>query len=133
MLNTITKLIWLGIIIGLSEFCAWGSDDYEIWDGNGPMPTENVLIEYDNTGGIKKVIIFKESSNAPKLAYEEDETKPSFGRIGLKLNLPEELIKDCEDKYWKINDEELKQELEAVVSTEQKFLAWCDKQKKLTI
>ena len=114
MLSKITKLIGFGVIIGLSGLCAWGSDDYEIWDGNGPMPTENVLIEYNSNGGIEKVIIFKDNPYAPELAYEEDETKPSYGRIGLKLNLPEELIKDCKHKYVQLNDETLKQELDIV-------------------
>ena len=131
MLNKITKLIGLVVIIGVNGLCVWGSDDYEIWDGNGPMPTENVLIEYNSNGGIEKIIIFKDNPYAPELAYEEDESKPSYGRIGLNLNLPEELIKDCEDKYWKINDEELKQELETVIATEENFHAWCDKQKKV--
>ena len=55
MLNKITKSIVFGVIIGVNGFCVWGSDDYEIWDGNGPMPTENVLIEYNSNGGIEKV------------------------------------------------------------------------------
>ena len=131
MLSKITKLIGLVVIIGVNGLCVWGSDDYEIWDGNGPMPTENVLIEYNSNGGIEKVIIFKDNPYAPELAYEEDESKPSYGRIGLKLNLPEELIRDCEDAKWKINDEALKQELETVVATEQSFLAWCDEQEKV--
>ena len=131
MLSKITKLIGLVVIIGVNGLCVWGSDDYEIWDGNGPMPTENVLIEYNSNGGIEKVIIFKDNPYAPELAYEEDETKPSYGRIGLKLNLPEELIKDCKHKYVQLNDETLKQELDIVVSSEESFHAWCDQQKSI--
>ena len=126
MLNKIIKIVGIGTIIGLKGVNTWG--DYEIWDGQGPMPTENVLIEYDSKGGIKKVIIFKDDPYAPKYVCVEDETDPHYGFIGLRLNFPEELIQDCEAMIWRIQDETWIQELEEIVSSEENFHAWCDKQ-----
>lgn len=129
MLNKLIKIIEITAIIGLNGLDVWGSDDYEIWDGTGPMPTENVLIKYNLSEGIKRVTVFKHTNDPiPELAREEDQTKPSYGRIGLRLNFPEELIQDCEDKHWKIYDENLKQKLEAIVASEKSFHAWCDEQ-----
>lgn len=132
MLNKLIKIIEIAAIIGLNGLDVWGSDDYEIWDGTGPMPTENVLIEYNPSGGIKRVIVFKNTNDPiPELVYEEDETKENYGEtIGLRLNFPEELIQDCEYKRWKIRDEILLQELDEIVATEENFHNWCNEQEQ---
>ena len=36
-----------------------------------------------------------------------DEYDPYVKFVGIRLNLPQELIADCEDKYWKIHDDAL--------------------------
>ena len=99
MLNKITKLICTGIIIGLSGFCAWGSDDYEIWDSLE-------AIQNKNTGFVaQKCLLFecREDYRFEKIESIENAKKGYLVRvhnkddnlIGFYLNLPPEIIKAC--------------------------------------
>ena len=51
--------------------------------------------------------------------------------MGIRLNVPEKIIQKCEDEWWKIRDENKIRELEEIVSTEENFHAWCDKQEEV--
>ena len=118
MLNKIVKIVGIGTIIGLRGLNAFGSDDYEIWDGQGPMPTEDVLIEKNSQEDDSE-------DDGMDLIYEEGSNRV---RLGLRLNLCKQLIEDCEDSYWAIHDEAIIQELNEIVSTEKNFHNWCDQQ-----
>lgn len=66
--------------------------------------------------------------NVPKIVEDED-GEP----IGLILNLPEGLVKDCEDPYWKLSgeDEKLKGDLDNILRSPESFEKWCQTQTKL--
>ena len=64
--------------------------------------------------------------NEPEVFYDEDENP-----IGLKLHLPKELIEDCSANFWKLRDEEVKKELDAVLCDQNLFDEWCRNQKTL--
>lgn len=51
--------------------------------------------------------------------------------IGIKLHLPEEIIRDCEDKHWQFTNLQKKSVLEKNFSTEEKFHKWCSEQEYL--
>lgn len=51
--------------------------------------------------------------------------------IGIKLNLPQELIEDCQNKYWELKDEGEKAKVEAILSSQKEFDAWSENQDKI--
>ena len=117
MLNKITKLICTGVIVGLNGFCVWGNridvirEDYPIY-----------VVEGKN--GIELPEALSDPNNS-ELWYEYD---PLVEFVGIRLNFPEEIIQRCEDECWKIRDENKIRELEEIVSTEENFHIWCNKQ-----
>ena len=119
MLSKITKLIGFGVIIGLSGLCAYGNRIDVFYEGGPTLVAE----------GIDDVELPAELSDPSHDLWDEYDPYVKF--VGIRLNLPQELIADCEDKYWKIHDDALIQELEEIVSTEENFHAWCDKQKNV--
>ena len=117
MLNKIVKLIGLGAIVGLNGLSAWGNR-IDVFYENGPT----LVAE-----GIDGIELPQELSDPNHdLWYEYD---PYVKFVGIRLNLPEELKKACEDKYWSIGYENLLQELEQIFITEKTFCAWCDSAK----
>ena len=119
MLNKIVKLIGLGVIIGLNGLSACGNRIDVFYEGEPTLVAE----------GIDGVELPAELSDPNHdLWYEYD---PYVRFIGIRLNLPEGLVQDCESEYWKIYDEILIQELEEIVASEENFHAWCDKQKEI--
>ena len=120
MLNKIVKLIGIGVIIGLNGLKTWGNridvirEDYPIYVVEGK-------------DGIELPEELSDANNS-ELWYEYD---PLVDFVGIRLNFPEEIIERCEDKYWEIRDKNKIQELEEVVSTEENFYIWCDKQEEI--
>ena len=119
MLNKITKLIGLGVIIGVSGLCVWGNR-IEVKPKDGPIQ----VIE-----GIDDIELPEGLSN-PNNDDLWDEYDSYVDYIGIKLDFPEEMIQRCEDECWRIRDENKIRELEEIVSTEENFRIWCDKQEK---
>ncbi len=66
------------------------------------------------------------AGNEPEI-IEDENGDP----IGIKLNLPEELIKDCENKFWTLKDETTKTELDNILSSQENFDEWCQKQTEI--
>ena len=66
--------------------------------------------------------------NEPEIVENED-GKP----IGLILNLPEGLVKDCESLCWMLSGEEesLKGDLDNILRSSESFEKWCQTQTKL--
>ena len=64
--------------------------------------------------------------NMPEIIEDKD-GEP----IGIKLNLPQELIKDCEDKFWKLRDETTKTELDNILRSQESFDEWSKAQTKI--
>ena len=120
MLSKITKLVCAGAIIGVNGLCAWGNRIDVFYEGGPTLVAE----------GIDGVELPTELSDPSHDLWDEYDPYVKF--VGIRLNLPQELIADCEDKYWKIHDDALIQELEEIVSTEEKFHDWCDKQERIT-
>ena len=116
MLNKITKLICTGVIVGLNGLCALGNRIDVFHEGGPTLVAE----------GIDGVELPTELSDPNHDLWDKYDPYVKF--VGIRLNLPQELIADCEDKYWKIHDDALIQELEEIVSTEENFHNWCDKQ-----
>ena len=116
MLNTITKIIGLGILIGLNKLNTCANRIDVFYEGGPTLVAE----------GIDGVELPAELSDPSHDLWDEYDPYVKF--VGIRLNLPQELIQDCENEYWKIYDEVLIQELEEIVSTEEKFHGWCDKQ-----
>ena len=73
------------------------------------------------TGCFLALSIFADS--APEV-IEDENGDP----IGIKLNLPEELINDCKDDFWTLKDEETKTELDKFLSSQESFDEWCEAQ-----
>ena len=119
MLSKITKLIGFGVIIGVNGLCVWGNRIDVFYEGGPTLVAE----------GIDGVELPQELSDPNHELWDEYDPYVKF--VGIRLNLPQELIADCECDYWKIHDEALIQELEEVVSTEENFHAWCDKQESI--
>ncbi len=119
MFNKITKLIEFGAIIWLNGLCVCGNRIDVFYEGGPTLVAE----------GIDGVELPTELSDPSHELWYEYGSKLEF--IGIRLNFPEELIQDCEDKYWKIHDDALIQELEEIVSTEENFHNWCNKQEKI--
>lgn len=119
MLSKITKLVCSGAIIGLRGLCALGNridvirEDYPIYvvEGKDGIELPEALSDPNNS----------------ELWYEYD---PLVEFVGIRLNFPEEIIQRCEDECWRIRDENKIRELEEIVSTEENFRIWCDKQEK---
>ena len=118
-MNTITKLIGFGVIIGLNGLNAWGNR-IDVFYEEGPT----LVAE-----GIDGVELPEELSDPSHELWDEYGSKLEF--VGLRLNFPQELIDDCESEYWKIYDDSLIQELEEIVSTEENFHNWCNQQEKI--
>ena len=120
MLNKITKVIGVGVIIGLNGLNAFGNridvirEDYPIYVVEGK-------------DGIELPEALSDANNG-ELWYEYE---PLVEFVGIRLNFPEEIIQKCEDERWKIRDENKIRELEEIVSTEEKFHTWCDKQEEV--
>ena len=106
MLNTITKLIGLGLMIGLNKLNTCANRIDVFYEGGPTLVAE----------GIDGVELPQELSDPNHELWDEYDPYVKF--VGIRLNLPQELIADCECDYWKIHDEALIQELEEVVSTE---------------
>ena len=117
MLSKITKLVCAGVIIWLNGLCVWGNRIDVFYEGGPTLVAE----------GIDGVELPTELSDPSHDLWDEYDPYVKF--VGIRLNLPQELIADCEDKYWKIHDDALIQELEEIVSTEENFHNWCNKQK----
>ena len=64
--------------------------------------------------------------NMPEIIEDED-GEP----IGIKLNLPQELIKDCEDKFWILRDVTTKTELDNILRSQESFAEWSKAQTKI--
>ena len=117
-LNTITKLIGVGVIIGLNGLNALGNRINIFYEGGPTLVAE----------GIDGVELPQELSDPSHDLWDEYDPYVKF--VGIKLNLPEELIADCEDNYWRDYNKDLFQKLKEILTTEDKFHAWCDKQEK---
>ena len=117
MLNKITKLVCAGAIIGVNGLCAWGNR-IDVKQKDGPIQ----VIE-----GIDDIELPEGLSN-PNNDDLWDEYDSYVDYIGIKLNFPEEIIQRCEDECWRIRDENKIRELEEIVSTEENFHIWCNKQ-----
>ena len=119
MLSKITKSIGFGVIIELSELCALGNRIDVFYEGGPTLVAEGI-------GGVE---LPAELSDLKSELWHWNKYGSRFQFIGLRLNFPKEIIQDCEDKFCKIIDETLLQALEEIVSTQNKFHAWCKKQK----
>ena len=95
MLNKITNVIGIGVIIGLSELCALGNR-IDVFYEEGPT----LVAE-----GIDGVELPQELSDPSHDLWDEYDPYVKF--VGIKLNLPEELIADCEDNYWRDYNKDL--------------------------
>ena len=120
MLKKITKLIGFGVIIGLSGLCAWGNRIDVFYEGGPTLVVEGI----DGVELPAELFCSNDSILWKKYYF-------SVAYIGLRLNLPEELVQKCGDNYWKIYDEQVKQSLEKASATEESFHAWCDQQKEI--
>ena len=120
MLNKIAKIIGIGVLIMSSNILKADTNLVEVIN-------EDSYIEVIT--GRKGIILPEDLSNPNNVALW-DEYDPYIKCIGIKLNFPEEIIQKCEDERWKIRDENKIRELEEIVSTEEKFHAWCDRQEK---
>ena len=75
------------------------------------------------TGCFLALSIF--AGREPEIIEDENEDP-----IGIKLNLPEELIKDCESDFWTL-DGKTETELNKFLSSQKNFEAWCEKRKQI--
>ena len=114
MLSKITKLIGFGVIIGVNGLCVWGN-------------RIDVIRENLCTIIIEGINLPSELRNAKHPLWNEYSDKIDY--VGLKLELPEELIKACKDKHWIIYDKDEQKKLKEIISTEENFHIWCDAQK----
>ncbi|MFQ6723442.1 MAG: hypothetical protein ACLRFH_03505 [Opitutales bacterium] len=117
MLSKITKLIGFGVIIGLSGLCALGNRIDVFYEGGPTLVAE----------GIDGVELPAELSDPSHDLWDEYDPYVKF--VGIRLNLPQELIADCEYKRWAIHDKNRIYELEKVILTEENFHTWCNNQK----
>ena len=51
--------------------------------------------------------------------------------IGIKLNLPEELIEDCESDYWALKDDKTKTKMDKFLNSQESFEVWCEERKEI--
>ncbi len=114
MLNKLVKIIEIAAIIGLNGLDIWGNR-IDVFYKDGPT----IVIE-----GIDGVELPEELSDPYHDLWSKYGNKIEF--VGIKLNLPQELIQDCKCEYWKIQDEYLESRLQKAVSTEKKFHNWCE-------
>ena len=119
MLSKITKSIGFGVIIGLNGLCSYGNRIDVFYEGGPTLVAE----------GIDGVELPQELSDWTHELWNEYDDK--FEYIGIKFNFPEGIIQICEDEYWKIYNEEEKQELEKLIHTEETFHDWCSKQERI--
>ncbi len=66
------------------------------------------------------------ADNEPEVV-ENEEGEP----IGIKLHLPEELIKDCQNSFWSLNDVSIKDDLDDILRSPESFDEWCQKQTEI--
>ena len=119
MLNKIVKLIGIGVIIGLNGLKTWGNRIDVSYEGGPTLVVES----------IDDIELPQELSDCTHELWNEYDDK--FEYIGIKLNFPEGIIQICEDKHWQIHDENKIHELEEIVSTEENFHTWCNKQERI--
>lgn len=74
------------------------------------------------TGCFLALSIFADSE--PKIIEDAD-----GNLVGIELNLPRELIDDCEDKFWTLFDDTTKTELDYILGSQESFDEWCKRQK----
>ena len=117
MLNKITKLVCAGVIIGLSGLCALGNRIDVFYEGGPTLVAE----------GIDGVELPAELSDPSHDLWDEYDPYVKF--VGIRLNLPQELIADCEDNCWQAYNKDLFQKLEEMLTSEDKFHDWCNQQK----
>ena len=83
----------------------------------------NKIVKLIGIGVIIGLNGFMLADEEPEFVEDED-----GNLLGIRLHLPQELIQDCEDKYWEIHDKALRQKLEDIVLTEKNFHIWCNQQ-----
>ena len=64
--------------------------------------------------------------NMPEVIESEDEEP-----MGIKLNLPQELISDCKDSFWRLQENEVKDELDTILTSQESFEEWCNEQREI--
>ena len=87
MLNTITKMIGLGVLIGLSKLNTCANRIDVFYEGGPTLVAE----------GIDGVELPQELSDWTHKLWNQYDDK--FEYIGIKFNFPEEIIQICEDEY----------------------------------
>lgn len=66
------------------------------------------------------------ADNEPEVV-ENEEGEP----IGIRLHLPEELIKDCQNSFWSLNDVSIKDNLDTILDSQDSFEVWCQQQTEI--
>ena len=51
--------------------------------------------------------------------------------IGIRLNLPRELIDDCKDDFWTLSDDTTETELDDILRSQKSFDEWCKGRKEI--
>ena len=86
------------------------------------MKLKNLLV----TIAVGCVFVLNNALGDPVVIEDENEEP-----IGIKLNLPQELIEDCQNEYWELKDEGEKATVEAILSSQEAFDAWSENQDEI--